>query len=561
MLCNPHRNKRVWFSLLVVVTVFSLQGLLFLHWGISVDDYGPLANNRVHSLKEFFALFYGNDNFSLMFPSNYHVHEQVFLNVYYRPLMRLFFAMQTPFFGAYPLGYFLIMVLFHALTSMLIFNIFLTLVGSYFWSLWGALFFAFHITTGGWLGWIAALHYPISHCFILLACILFFQSLKRPSTTRYLLSGLCYLIAIFSFEGVCFFPIFITSLCCILPFLTQTIGIQPIGTKRYVQKSTVFWLGLGTYLVTRATLYPIDIVRDPNVKTFSTFFSLALSRWYSEATTFLVDFTNIYLIPAPWHLAKAVVFALVAMACIWRFMKSPYKKVIMLLAVNMGLFMWTAFMRCMYRPRFVYFAIPLYIMIFFLLFVLPPKLWLCKRWPRLLPCLCSSLLLANLWYVLGSLKHRERETNATFAAYQDLATHQQLHGKTLCFIGFPHQYFCAGLAQGVWIRGINKQLPIYYDLRTSIMTNLSNDPGLVIQPVPNGLHLTLTNTACGGFAPVDQTPMGTCLVRARHPLSGNPTELVWIVDKIYRNQPLFFVGWDFTQQKFKPLGFLLHQNT
>ena len=171
------------FLIFLGVTLFLYWATL--NWGFAGDDCGMIyAPWKILKEQGILALFKAHDNFAFFGPSNCQTVTRGLssfsvIPTFYRPLTLLFFAWQYEFFYGNPFGYLLIMIVFHALNTLLIFNIFSQLFRSIGWGSAGALFFGLHISLWGWMGWIAAQPYVISMTLLLISTMLFFSIILK----------------------------------------------------------------------------------------------------------------------------------------------------------------------------------------------------------------------------------------------------------------------------------------------------------------------------------------------------------------------------------------------
>ena len=129
------------------------MGIPYTKWGFVSDDFGAILHSRIKNWQYFLNFFCENALLNITHPSNYIYPKFNYLSVLYRPLIFVFYFIQTLFFGINPYGYFLTSSFLHALNAVLVFNIFLYFF-NYLWAFSGALFFAFHSSLVVWFGWI-----------------------------------------------------------------------------------------------------------------------------------------------------------------------------------------------------------------------------------------------------------------------------------------------------------------------------------------------------------------------------------------------------------------------
>lgn len=557
---NFLNNQKIIISISLFLIVLGIFLLPFNTWHFDIDDCGVIWNSRIHSLQDFLYLFVkGKDGVGLCFPSNYHIALsdcRPFLNSihsFYRPLTLVFFGIQHIFFGAHAYPYFFIMILFHAINTALLYNMIYILYPWHLWASWAALFFGFHMSYWGWMGWIAAQPYTISLCLLMLATIYFIKYLNTNRLSYNITACILYGIAVFLFEFTFIFPVFI----CSLWLIKKDVWILKQAQNNKI-KTIGLWLTALFFLMVRRAICPSNINLSEN--TFSqikNFCAWLLTR-KADFISFLVDLGNISCIPAGNQLLKGCIIILLIWLMIYRFIKNNHKKIILFCLLNIALFLWPAVLK-QYTLRYLYYALPFFSCMILLL-IDPAK----KH--RAIKILFWLLIIGNSSFVIARMINREQDLQLKTTALQVLVTTLRetapqflrangIHNKALCFIAIPRGPFASGLAQNLWMLGINEDLPIFYDPSTFVENykNISNND-IKITSIPHGLRLTSTNknniwwTGFGG----ENMRLGT-----KNILDGNDYvyDIEYTFDQKLLDLKPLFIMWDFEKNQFKILYF------
>ena len=143
-------NKlRILLSIIVFLIVFIVIGIPWTNWWFygADDASGILLSYKTKSIKDLFYFFYEGNAGQLQSvgTSNCpHIYTRTsFLSTYYRPLHLIGTTLQYWLFGINGYGYLLTNVFFHAVNTVILFNIFYSIVNCYP-AILAAFTFAFH---------------------------------------------------------------------------------------------------------------------------------------------------------------------------------------------------------------------------------------------------------------------------------------------------------------------------------------------------------------------------------------------------------------------------------
>ncbi|MHA1696136.1 MAG: hypothetical protein ACTSUG_12775 [Candidatus Helarchaeota archaeon] len=539
-------KNRYFLSFIIFFSIFLLLGLIYPKWGFESDDCGHIFHSKISSKKDLYYLLKGKDLYSLHYPSNFYFKQTRMTNVFYRPIQRLFMALQIPFFGIKPFGYFLVNIFLHAINSVILFYIFLSFSSSLILAFLMALFFGFHISLASWIGWIGAQHYVFCLFFLLLSLVTFFSFLKKKNISLYVLTGILYGLALFSFELIILFPLFISSFFIIKSFFQRYYSFFSKTFFEYQLNTSIFWIVASSYLLLRHCLYNLSTTGKSVFSLFSQFTHLL----YASSATFIVEYANYPFIPSGNQLLKGSILIIIVGIFLWLFLKNKEKRAILFFFISFGIFVWPVFVK-FYRSRYTYFSLPIFVFIIFLL--LKSFFEKKSKGKLVITSIMIFIIGFNILYNIRYMKCRESSSGKYYYAFEELVKDNNIYGKIICFIGLPFD-LGSSTAQAIWIRGVNKDLPIYYDTSTFVKA-FSNKTDLFIKPIKKGFELLLSKEDGavfnneGGVA-----PMGRFI---NEDVVDNNTYLkkrVYILDDRYLNKNLFFITWNYHNNEFELLN-------
>lgn len=545
-------TKKHGIAVALLFLVFVVFTLPYGNWGFDVDDCGNIFSSKFSSLNELVRLFMGIDFFSITQPSNYVLNGQSFFNVFYRPISQVINGIQYAFFGNNPYGYFVICAFFHVLNAALFYYILQFLFKSTFWPIWGALFFATHMSLWQWLGWISAQPYMIGLSLILISFMLFFLFLQTGKK-RFLLGSLfSYLLALFLFELVIVYPVVLLILFCF--FKPENLLLHKDSFGGYLKKINGFIIINLLFLGVRLYFFPIKFggsdYGSSRVSLFS--FIRDLSTRYSDLASFLADICNVSFTPEGYFFIKAPLIGFVCLSFCYLFFNSRKKLQLIMLVLSGMTFMWPAVLRH-YVLRYLYFGLPFFIVV--MIFLFSDYETSKKKTFKILRGFLVLILVGNLFHVSRAMKRREAPLHIIRLALDDLATDSRILHRPLCFFGLPKDYFRTSLAQAVWMYGTT-DMPIYFDVSTFTLGNKCFENQIDIQVTKEGLSLKSRDSSlCWwvGFGG-EFMRMGKKIFLIEES-SGKVIEIEYELDKKYLEENLLFITWDYEKNKFKILDY------
>ncbi|MHA1693719.1 MAG: hypothetical protein ACTSUG_00540 [Candidatus Helarchaeota archaeon] len=132
---------------------------------------------------------------------------------------------------------------------------------------------------------------------------------------------------------------------------------------------------------------------------------------------------------------------------------------------------------------------------------------------------------------------------------KELIGNEKIKNRALCFIGLPFDKFYTGLAQHMWILGIKKDLPIYYDNRTWVGTKgklIKNY--LKFERKKNELRLISENPAKLWFITTGEMIIGKLIVNKI--VEKRISDMTLIINEKYLKGDNTFIYWDYRKNRF-----------
>lgn len=447
------KNQTALFSLLLFFLTITILGLPFTNWGFKTDDFGNIYHCKINSLKDMVNFFTEGNMERFNHASNSTSDSQAFFAGLYRPVSFIYYYAQYLLFGTNPYGYFLTTVIFHALNSVLLFNIFIPIAGT-LGAFLAAAFFAFHPSLWNWLGWISAQTYFIELFVLLLLILALKHYLDSKKIIFYILSCTLFALNLFLKEATIILPLWI------IPAVYLYLDKNPGSLWKSLRVSLGYWLVVVGYVAARLSMFPLT--SNTGSLTFEPTLASFLARMQSRVldfVTYAVDMIGFTTLPANNRIFKGSLllafFALLA----WLFIHNQQKKWMIFFLYSTALFSWPALLMH-YQPRYIYMALP-----FFLLMILVGfKFYQSSYQPKIYKAVSYALCLiiaTHAYFLFDKLALRESVLHQVTQSFQTLANNQTLHNRPLCFVGIPSHWFSMGTAQAMWLLTNNNSYPVY----------------------------------------------------------------------------------------------------
>lgn len=525
-------SKKNFFACLIIFLLIFIFYIRFqFKWGIEADDYGVIHSAVVESKGDFFNLFQFIDFESLSSPSNSIKREQSFFSVYYRPFARFFFVFQVPFFKDNPGGYYFIIIFLLSIISVILFFIFLKYSKEYFLSIFCSLLFVFNLSIPVWMGRISTQNYLFSILFLILSIISFFRNKNA-------LSYFLYAIALFSFEGVIFIPIFFSSLFLIKDFFHKNYNFRIGKIFNFLPKTFMFWVVSLFFLLLRFLFFNLEKSSETFFKIINNFKNI----FYANFATLFFEIININISSGNF-LLKLFLGLVVLFLFLFLFYRSRYKKEVLYFLFIFISGIWPLFFLG-YRSRYVFFAFPFFI---FMFLILLKDFY--KKNKKIVISFFILLLSYNIYYSDLILKQRIKNNYCYYLAYRNLLKYKNIiKDRNLCFVGVPITFY-SNVAQFLWLNNLNigKNINVNGD---SLIKDSTKNTKIFIRPIEMGFEFQLLkdDSACF-FENGNRISMGN-FYSYKNNIS---IKRKVFFDNKYLEQNMLFITWDYKKNKFKVL--------
>lgn len=459
-------NKKILLSIILFLLIFVILGLPYTNWGFKTDDFANIYHCFIKSYKDIIRFFYEGDIERLSLPSNATATCH-FLRGLYRPMSFIYYLPQVYLFGINPYFYHLSTIAIHAINSVLLFNIFTTIIPINFAFL-AALYFGFHPTLI-WIGWISAQTYFTE----LLVLIFLILNLKKYLDTNkikyYIYSCILFILNIYLKEQTFVLPIWIIAATYIYNSKIMNITKSKLQIlKESIKVSIGFWLILTFYFITRALIFPIDL--NPKEHTSFTF-SLSLNSFLSrqkerffDLVTYIANFFNLNIVPQNHQLIKGTLILFISTILIYLFIKNTKKSLITFLIFSVLIFSWPAILMH-YQPRYIYLSLAFFVLTMIVLFKYQETKSFIYNYQKTFATFLLILISVNGVYLTKELKKNEAIRHNVMQAFTSLIQEKTIQdainaNKNLHFFNL-NQYFEIGIAQAMWMLSGKSDFNVY----------------------------------------------------------------------------------------------------
>ncbi len=396
-------KNKLFLSLFIFFIIFATLGLPYTQWGFNNDDVGTIDYAKKVNLSEIFSYFKTSED--IVVYNLWHISDKKsFIDTLYRPLHLILVQLQFYLFGENAYWYLLVTVFFHALNSIILFNILLCFF-SMIVSLLGALFFAFNLTLFNWLGLVSCQKYVISLTFVLLS-IVFLKKYywDKGGLWYYFLSCLLFLFSLLLLEHSLFMPLWVFGAIYFIESIKRKNLFFGDKLWRALKISTGYILSSISYLLLRMYFFPIRKIRGGGAFTFrfglASFFQRQKERIF-DFVTMASDMLNLRWLRPHHHILKGTLILLLAFVLIYPFWVNKKVKLFVFLFFSFCIFSWFAILNA-YQPRYIYLALP------FLAFISTYSLsYYLKKFEskkQILLFFVSGVLLWNIIFLIHSKK-------------------------------------------------------------------------------------------------------------------------------------------------------------
>jgi hypothetical protein len=557
------RTTKIAF-LLFFISIITLLGLPYTKWGFKTDDFGNIYHAaKLSSWSDVCRLFYeGNmEKFNHASEKNKLPTEQhsSFFCGLYRPLSFIYYWIQYQFFGTHPYGYFLIAIIFHALNSVILFNIFFRISASLLLAYFASALFAFHPSLWNWIGWVSAQTYFIELFVLLLLLLLLLQRYIHSRKISYYFFA-CFLFAanVFLKEATLFLPFWLIG-ACYFYFKRASSHFKQTSLQKLLKSiaiSSGFWLVSIGYVFARLVSFPLS--SNTTTLTFEPTLMGFITRMKSRGFDFVSytsDFFTLSWMPQKHPFFKGTLILIISSFLIWLFIRNTKKSLLLFFVFSTIIFSWPALLMH-YQPRYIYMAIP-----FFLFYVLVGLMYqknafylhpqvntnsICKY---VATTVAIILFIFYVPFLTKKLRLREERLHQVTQSFVDLLKNNQIKSRPLFFLVLPKHWFSMGTAQAMWLLSNNDSYPVYQggpSIELAEKYSYREIPAfeknyLSIKTTTNGFIFESTNTDKLWFVGLEEK---------------KESEFFYSFPK-QKEKSLVFITWDYQKAKFKILKTLL----
>jgi hypothetical protein len=595
-------NKKIILSLLIFFLVFFALGIPYIHWWFcgSDDFLGLFQGHQTKTWDNLFYYFINGDIHQGMGPTNYiHSTENpTFFGVYYRPLYLVYLGLQYWLFGFNAHFYLLTNVFFHAINTVILFNIFLWFIDLYPAFL-VALTFAFHPQIAYRFGAIVNLHYYINVMLILLIMLFFKKYLDTEKIIYNLLACLLFAVSLFTRETTIVLPVIIFFGAYLYNRSYGSIPRQSSGLPRtnseqnqaadfrssrvicfanriegyerqsflqnffhaLKQTSGIILVAI-SFLVLRAFLYPIKFSQ-----TATTFNPLSwLINKFPEFQVITYDFLGLSWLPWGHKLIRGSLVVTLFSILLWLFIKNTKKIYILYFIFSMTLMFWLILFGG-YCPRYFYEAQPFALMALIFLFKFYDGDF--GVFKKIGLVLLTLLVVFYIEFAIENFLKRERKMNVHKNAIEELLKNPTIKNSSLCFLGYPSDGFGDQFSSLLWALLNNPNIKLYFDPSTmivqadsnivqtntwrNIISNEFSENFVDIQPVnggfrfislnPNKVFFESTETGCS---------LGKKIINKKEKIKNEivVTDFTLLIDQKYLDEKPLFIKWNYRTKTF-----------
>ena len=568
-------RTQILLSILLFLVVFIIIGIPWTNWWFSGEDdfCGLFLGYKTKSLKDLFYFFYEGNVSSINMvagASNYSHHyiRASFLEAYYRPLHCIGVALQFWLFGTNGYGYLLTNVFFHAVNTVILFNIFYSII-NYYPAALAALTFAFHPQIAYRFGTIANFQYYINVTFFLLVLVFFKKYLDTKKIYLYLLSVLFFILSLFTRETTIVFPAILFLGSCIYPtpIALNLKNFIPLIIQK-LKITSGFLIAALAFLMLRLYLYPLQFVLGGKINFLISIQQIILTR-FPEIQVFIYDILGLSWLPYGHPVIRGVIVLSLISFLTYLFIKNTKKIYILFFLICTALMVWPGY-ASNYTPRYFYEVHPFTLLATVFLFAYyPNKSLLFKKIGYILLTLLTSFYVVFNYH---NFELRNNKYKIISDAIIDLTKKIEVHQNAVCLLSYPYDFFGGSPAAIFWILLNNPNKQIYCEasaclmqtdsfiVRTTkwmnIISKFYDENYLNIVPVSGGFRYRSLNPIKISF-PVNinqaSLSLGNKIISKKETVNNQEvvTDFTLLIDEKYLNQDPIFIRWDYKTKKFE----------
>ncbi|MCK4650944.1 hypothetical protein KAT08_02090 [Candidatus Babeliales bacterium] len=457
-------QKKIIFSITLFTITLLILGIPYTKWGFSLDAFGHVYRCLIKSFHDLFLFFYEGSTECIYLPSN-STHTKEFFCGLYRPMSLVFCIPQGYFFGINPYGYFLTSITFHAINSVLLFNIF-TAITPIFFSFLAAAYFAFHPSLFKWIGHICPQQYHIELTILLLTILLLKKYLDTKKIKFYIISCVLLLSNLFLKEATVIFALWSIPATYLYKKINKNNQISSWkNIKNSILISIPYWIITIFYLTIRAIILPITsntgtLNFEPN---WASFINRMKERFF-DFVSYGSDLLGLTILPQKHQIIKGTLIMIPLLIFLYLFIKNSKKIYIIFLVFSIIIFSWPVIL-VQYQPRYIHMAVAFFIFTVLVLFQFSQRLNLLSKYKKTGTIFLITLIIINSTFLIKTLTSREKELNHVMTSFQKLIKNKKIKNAvknktSLYFFNLPRQ-FIVGTAQAMWLFTKNSSYKVY----------------------------------------------------------------------------------------------------
>ncbi len=565
------KNKyKLLLSIAIFFIVFFILGLPWTNWWFNGgDDFNAIFSiYKIKNLKNLFnAMIQGNTGY-LTNPTNF-IDQSIqpsFISVYFRPLHVLFLTIEYWLFGTNAYLYLLTNVFFHAINTVLLFNIFLWFTNS-IPALIAAMLFAFHPQIAFRFGAIANIQYYINLTFVLCAVIFFKKFLESHKWRYNIFSALLLTASFYTRETMLVMPAIIFISAYLYKNNHYNIKSFFLQFTELLKLTLPSIFAACTYLLIRAYNYPLNF--SQHATKASLLNPTLLSAFKTRIPEFKVIIYDLFCLSwLPWGYKsiRAILLLIIFTSLVVLFIKTKNKLPALFCLIFAIISLWPSFVVCN-NPRYLYEAYPFFLTGILLLFI--GCTFKHKQIKPLIIFFGASFSIFLMLFSVENFAARTRKMHVFSSALKQLAANPQLKNRTLCIFAYPFDGLGEHFASILWVMLDNPNIPIYFDSQTMITQHDSNlfknkkwrlsasdyfDKNYFkITVLENGFRITSLDPQKVAFYPQKTSlSIGQTITHKTELVNGEIliTDLTLIIDERISQQKPLFIWWDYEKQNF-----------
>ncbi len=559
------KHKIFILSILIFSIVFICLGLPYTNWWFNGDDFhGIYLGYKANSWKDLFYFFYEGHTNQDIGPTNF-LRSNLrtsFFGTFYRPLYCAYLTIQYWIFGTNAYHYLLTNVFFHAINTVILFNIFLWFI-NYYPAFLCTMMFAFHPQIAYRFGAIVNLHYYINVMLMLFVILIFKKYLDTKQNKYNIFACILFATSLFTRETSIVLPAIIFLGTYLYQNQTKKISFSNFFKQFFIILKTTLglWLVVFGFLMLRAYLYPVAFkISSQNFNPF-----LCLINRFPEFQVFVYDFLGLSWLPWGHKIIRGSIVIPLLLLLFWLFIKNTKKIYILYFLLSAALILWPSYVGA-YCHRYFYETHPFILLALIFLF----KYYNGKliRFKKILLIFLSLAAVFYISFAIENLLRRETKMDLLCKATEKLIKNPKIQNRSLCIFGYPLDGCGEHNAEIFWIMLDNPKHPMFFDSSTAIVqadsnivqttswkniiSEYFNQNYVDIVPVKNGFRFISKNPKKVSFYLNNGCSLGKKIINKIQKIKNEKvvTDFTLLIDQKYLKEKPIFIKWNYKKKKF-----------